>query len=261
MMPTMPGTFRPGHAPKPGQRKREADRRRDLSSKDVRVRGRKGVAMRRRRLAREPCCRHCAERGIVTLATVVDHIVPLAFGGTDTDDNVQSLCRDCDAVKTAMDSASQGGAATHPEWLNPSAVPLTIVCGPPCAGKSTYVREHAGPRDVVIDVDSIASSIDADYEHWQGKLKGALWRKTIRVRNAMLGSLERQVRGRAWFIVAAPTAGEREWWRMKLGGEVVLLHPGVEECKRRAVARGTPAAVRGVLEWERKSRDQWRRRT
>lgn len=36
---------------------------------------------------------------------------------------------------------------------------VTVVTGPPCAGKSTYVREHAGQGDVVVDLDAIAQSL------------------------------------------------------------------------------------------------------
>ena len=89
-------------------------------------------------------------------------------------------------------------------------------------------------------------------------LKGSLLDKSIRVRNAMLGALSRMHHGKAWFIVAAPTEQERAWWHSKLGGAVVLLHPGMDECKRRAVARGTPNAVAGIDQWQAASRQAWK---
>lgn len=60
-----------------------------------RIRGRRGVALRKARLAAEPLCRRCKERGLATAATTVDHIVPLALGGEDVDENCRSLCRSC----------------------------------------------------------------------------------------------------------------------------------------------------------------------
>jgi 5-methylcytosine-specific restriction enzyme A len=60
-----------------------------------RLRGRKAVEQRKRRLAAEPTCRLCREAGRIELATVPDHIVPLAKGGTDDDSNVRCLCADC----------------------------------------------------------------------------------------------------------------------------------------------------------------------
>jgi 5-methylcytosine-specific restriction protein A len=60
-----------------------------------RVRGRRGVELRKRRLAKEPLCRICKSKGVITEATVPDHIRPLALGGTDTDDNIRCLCKPC----------------------------------------------------------------------------------------------------------------------------------------------------------------------
>jgi 5-methylcytosine-specific restriction protein A len=67
----------------------------------VRLRGRAGMSQRRRRLANEPLCRDCMERGKVTAATVPDHVIPLAKGGSDTDDNIRCLCASCHTQRTA----------------------------------------------------------------------------------------------------------------------------------------------------------------
>lgn len=226
----------------------------------TRIRGRRAVELRRARLAYEPLCRHCKERGIVRAATVPDHIVPLAFGGEEAEHNIQCLCDQCHAIKTAYESAGEAGADTHPEWLKPSAISLTIVCGPPCSGKTTYVEQHAGAKDLVIDFDTIARNIDPNYFHWRDNSNATLWRRTLRTRNELLGSLSRLASGKAWFIVSAPTQTEREWWCKMLDGEVILLNPGADECKRRAVQRGTPNAVNGVDKWFQKSRLPWHRK-
>lgn len=62
-----------------------------------------GRALQRKReelFRREPLCRSCRQNGHTTLATVRDHIKPLAEGGTDDDDNIQPLCSDCHDVKS-----------------------------------------------------------------------------------------------------------------------------------------------------------------
>jgi 5-methylcytosine-specific restriction protein A len=46
-------------------------------------------------------CERCLDRDIVRLATVVDHIVPLALGGEDVDDNTRNLDDACHAEVTA----------------------------------------------------------------------------------------------------------------------------------------------------------------
>jgi 5-methylcytosine-specific restriction protein A len=37
----------------------------------------------------------------VEVATVVNHIIPLAHGGSDEDENTENLCRPCDIIVTA----------------------------------------------------------------------------------------------------------------------------------------------------------------
>lgn len=60
-------------------------------------------------LRREPLCRECWVHGRVTEATQVDHIVPLAEGGTNDPDNLQSLCHSCHSRKTAKAQAVARG--------------------------------------------------------------------------------------------------------------------------------------------------------
>lgn len=68
-----------------------------------RIRGRRGVELRRRRLQAEPLCRMCRQNGRVTPATVPDHIKPISQGGTNEPDNIQCLCLECHNLKTRKD--------------------------------------------------------------------------------------------------------------------------------------------------------------
>lgn len=69
-----------------------------------RKRGRAAVEDRARILRRDRgLCQVCLPRGRIVLATEVDHIVALINGGDDTDENKQSICRDCHAEKTRQD--------------------------------------------------------------------------------------------------------------------------------------------------------------
>lgn len=49
-------------------------------------------------------CQSCLKAGRWVTATEVDHIKPKAQGGTDSQDNLMSLCIDCHKAKTAKDS-------------------------------------------------------------------------------------------------------------------------------------------------------------
>ena len=65
--------------------------------------GRKLTEWRKRVLAREPLCRPCREAGRVTVATELDHVVPLELGGTYDDSNICPICGPCHLAKTAKD--------------------------------------------------------------------------------------------------------------------------------------------------------------
>jgi len=80
-----------------------------------RLRGRRAVAVRLRRLRSEPLCRDCASAGIVREATVPDHIVPLARGGSDEESNIRCLCADCHGKRTAEQFGQRRKVAVGPD--------------------------------------------------------------------------------------------------------------------------------------------------
>lgn len=56
-------------------------------------------------LSKEPFCRMCRERGVLTIATDVDHIIPLKVDQSLAlaEDNLQPLCKACHNAKTKED--------------------------------------------------------------------------------------------------------------------------------------------------------------
>lgn len=71
---------------------------------DTRIRGRKLQRLRNELFTREPLCRECAKHDRTTIATIRDHIVPLAEGGTDAPENIQPLCQSCSDAKTRAEA-------------------------------------------------------------------------------------------------------------------------------------------------------------
>ena len=216
-----------------------------------------------RKLRSECIRRHpvCATAGCGGFSVVADHITPRSRGGTDTSDNLTGRCltchnarrgtaeprlRGCDPAGTPRDAAHWWATPTQrpaftptddakPTGLAPSAVPLTIVCGPAGGGKTTLVNDRARPGDVVIDLDAIMAKVSGQPWYAAGKewLDGALSE-----RNRMLHRLATADSAPgAWFIVSAPKASDRAFWTRTLRpvSTVLMLTP-LAECRRRIMA-------------------------
>ena len=68
-----------------------------------RLRGRALQRERERLLSEYPLCVLCLAAGRDTVATIRDHIVPLAEGGEDARDNTQAICQACHDAKTKQE--------------------------------------------------------------------------------------------------------------------------------------------------------------
>lgn len=55
-------------------------------------------------IKKNPMCAMCLVDGVYAVATEVDHIIRLHDGGTHDKKNLQSLCHDCHAKKTAAEA-------------------------------------------------------------------------------------------------------------------------------------------------------------
>jgi 5-methylcytosine-specific restriction protein A len=57
-------------------------------------------------------CAECERNGLVRLAVIRDHIVPLFEGGADDEANVQPLCQACSDRKTFQESLRGRGGGS-----------------------------------------------------------------------------------------------------------------------------------------------------
>lgn len=185
-------------------------------------------------------CQPCAAAGRVTEAAEVDHVTPLAKGGTDDERNLQAICVPCHRAKTLSEDPSLG-ASRVPDWLPVPVVPVTVVSGPPGSGKSHYVRERAAVDHLVLDLDVIMAELSGLPLYHAGDEWLSL---ALRTRNARLASLSGVPShySAAWLIVGAPTVTERRRWREILGQDasVVILAVDPEECEARTAERPPP---------------------
>jgi 5-methylcytosine-specific restriction enzyme A len=72
-----------------------------------RMRGRRWVERRARWLRAHPMCTTCEAQGRLSVATEVDHVIPLWKGGADDEDNYQSQCKPCHAIKSAREASER----------------------------------------------------------------------------------------------------------------------------------------------------------
>lgn len=121
-----------------------------------------------------------------------------------------------------------------------------LVAGPPCAGKSHHVAEHAGPADLVVDWDAIARALGSPRQHLHSP----------KLRAAIAAEYDRQLAqvadhaGDAWVIRCLGDPVEREQWRRRFDAELVLLVPDLPTLLVRAARRENPRHTeRTIRRW------------
>lgn len=128
---------------------------------------------------------------------------------------------------------------------------VVLVCGPPAAGKTTWVAERAAPGDRVVDLDAICRRLGSPDgfnhpEHVRAQAR--------RVRTAEETLVARMNAGTAWVIRTMPDPERRARHAAALGAtEVVVLATDAATAKARAVDDDRPAWTAGVIDrwWDR----------
>lgn len=127
---------------------------------------------------------------------------------------------------------------------------LTVITGPPCAGKTTHVNTHRDPADLVVDFDAIAHALGYPDAHVDiGSQHPAALAARI-ARTAVVQQVtSARMRGAAWIIDMAPSSGARGAYR-RAGAHIVTLDPGATECHRRATEDGrSPTTHEHIDRW------------
>lgn len=116
---------------------------------------------------------------------------------------------------------------------------LTVVTGPPAAGKTTLVHKHARHGDVVIDLDAIACALTVGAQHEHDHPKHLLPIAQAARFAAIKAAMPLHHRGhRVWVIDTSPSAPMLRWYQREQA-RMVHVDPGPEVRRTRLDARQT----------------------
>jgi predicted kinase len=121
---------------------------------------------------------------------------------------------------------------------------VTLICGPPCAGKTTLARQLAQPGDLVLDLDTIAAQLGSP-QRWQHPPE-----YVEQAEAHIYAALQRLATPQAAYVVRSlPHPGQRARLARALHATVLLLNPGEAECIRRARADRRPRGTQSAIRW------------
>jgi hypothetical protein len=129
---------------------------------------------------------------------------------------------------------------------------ITVVSGPPCVGKSTYVREQAEPGDVIVDFDAVAATLGSPVTHGHDPVFLAVATAACRaVIDVVMRGLDRP----AW-IIDADLHPMRKRIYTEVGARFIALSADPDELHRRADEAGRPEVWHELIDgwWMRRVR-------
>ena len=110
-----------------------------------------------------------------------------------------------------------------------------IICGPPGAGKSTYVRTHKEHGDLIVDLDELYRAVSG-LAGWQKPEQ--LVDYVLSVHKFMIDRINPEPSmnkyPNAWVIISGARKEDREFMQKKLNADVIVLDVPASECLRRS---------------------------
>ena len=174
--------------------------------------------------------------GCTKIATTKDHVTPLSHGGEDTLENYRPACRHCNSKRQNRVRAGYGAS-------------VVVVTGPPAAGKSTYVEQHAKAVDVIIDMDKIARALMGQPPAQSHVYPQHTRHIAMSARKAAIRSATRlREKVTIWLIHWNPSPDEmREY--TGLGWQIITIDPGRDVAEARCATMRPSTAPALVARW------------
>lgn len=127
---------------------------------------------------------------------------------------------------------------------------LTVVVGPPAAGKSTWVLERAKPGDVVIDFDRLAVALTGlggdPHDH-----SAPVAAVTRAARTAAIAAAIKQADRANVYVIHSSPGQQRMAEYRELGAQIVTIDPGRDVVRERCKTERPRRMFAAIDEWYR----------
>lgn len=120
---------------------------------------------------------------------------------------------------------------------------ITIVVGPPCSGKSTYVSENKNNSDIQVDFDALAVALGSETKHASD---GDIRRCTWSVRDQAIDWI--LYNDASAFIIHSRPSEEKVNRYIEAGCNFIMLDPGKEACLERCDEDSRPEGTKDEIE-------------
>lgn len=130
---------------------------------------------------------------------------------------------------------------------------LIVVCGPPAAGKSSWIKAHAKPQDVVVDLDLMALAMagpGADHHDHHEVLLKVVHRARFAALNEAYQHLDKVD---VYVIHTQPSPRALAKYK-RLQARIVTVDPGREIVMQRIEAMRQPGMKAVATRWYRQRR-------
>lgn len=119
---------------------------------------------------------------------------------------------------------------------------IHVVLGPPCSGKSTYVREHKKDGDIVVDFDRLAEALGNDEKH---AAPSPIKEVAFIARGAVIKEICKKDY-EAWIIHTKPTEFQRKLYD-EAGAEYIEMDTDMQTCLERCEADNRPEGTADII--------------